>query len=145
QEVIDSIDSAITTIKRYKPWKKLELIGYSGGATIALLIAAKRSDIISVRTIAGNLSPDLAFHLHKLSLPASTLLPSNYLSKLELLPQIHYIGRHDAVVPQAIAQYYVEQFENKKCIRYAVIPDTTHTKGWDNVWLSLLAQQPQCS
>lgn len=45
-------------VKQY-PGVKHELIGYSGGGNIAAILAERRADVRSLRTVAGNL--DVAY------------------------------------------------------------------------------------
>ena len=53
-------------IKKYQAGK-IELVGYSGGGAVALLLAVRRHDIVSVRTVAGNLNPEAVNQYHKVS------------------------------------------------------------------------------
>ena len=55
EEAVRAIDSVIDHLKAESGAREINLVGYSGGAAIAVLIAARRSDIASLRTIAGNL------------------------------------------------------------------------------------------
>ncbi|NDV24807.1 alpha/beta hydrolase [Desulfovibrio sp. JC022] len=52
---VQAIDEAISQVKQQAKAQKIHLVGYSGGGAIALLVAAQRDDILSVRTVAGNL------------------------------------------------------------------------------------------
>jgi len=51
-EVINSFSRAIDTLKEKSGAKYVELVGYSGGGAIAVLVAAGRSDVVGVRTVA---------------------------------------------------------------------------------------------
>src|SRR5690606_19668333 len=55
-EVLDSLDAALTRIKATYGNQTFELIGYSGGGALALLLAARRDDVALVQTLAGNLT-----------------------------------------------------------------------------------------
>ena len=43
---------------------KLELIGYSGGAAVAVLLAARRNDVKIIRTVARDLNHELMSEYH---------------------------------------------------------------------------------
>ena len=53
--VLMSYMEVLDTIKEQNNNNKFNLIAYSGGASIALMLGANREDIHSIRTIAGNL------------------------------------------------------------------------------------------
>ena len=64
---VDSLDEALDRLKLKGSYQQLELIGFSGGATLALILAATRDDVLSVRTIAGNLDPAFVNKIHSVS------------------------------------------------------------------------------
>ncbi|VTP79138.1 Uncharacterised protein [Leclercia adecarboxylata] len=57
--VIDAMSEALNQIVLRYPRVQLDLVGYSGGGNIAALLAERRSDVRSLRTVAGNL--DVAY------------------------------------------------------------------------------------
>ncbi|MFA5351225.1 MAG: alpha/beta hydrolase, partial [Candidatus Omnitrophota bacterium] len=66
-EIIVSFNRAIDILKEKSNAKYVELIGYSGGAAIVVLVAARRSDVIALRTVAGNLNPHMLSVYHHVS------------------------------------------------------------------------------
>lgn len=52
-EVVEAMSAAIDRL--ILPGQKLHLVGYSGSGAVAVLVAARRPDVVSLRTIAGNL------------------------------------------------------------------------------------------
>ena len=104
--VVNGMNAALNILRQTGDYQQLELIGYSGGATIALLLAALRDDVISVRTVAGNLAPHYLNRHHGVSEMREALSPINAAGQLMHIPQIHWFGRKDSVVPPAIAQHY---------------------------------------
>jgi hypothetical protein len=46
------------------------------------------------------------------------------------LPQRHFVGSKDKVVPLFIARSFVERMGDKDGKRITVIEEATHTKGW---------------
>ena len=55
EEVIASVDEAVGAIAVKSKSTEIHLVGYSGGAAVAALVAARRRDIGSLRTLAGYL------------------------------------------------------------------------------------------
>ena len=133
ETVIDNMNQAIDKIKAQEPHVHyIELIGYSGGASVALLIAARRNDINYIRTVAGDVNHEMmtAYH-HTTPLPES-LNPIHYVDKLKNIPQTHYIGTQDKIVPNYITQNFVQLSQNDKS--KIVSCKATHQKGWEEVW-----------
>ncbi|MBE8232143.1 MAG: hypothetical protein HAW67_00295, partial [Endozoicomonadaceae bacterium] len=118
--VFTALNDALTHIKSQGSWTAFELIGYSGGAVFALLLAANRSDIQSVRTIAGNILPNFTDQLHHLVPSSFSLNPLKQKDKLISIPQWHFIGAQDRLITPAIIKKYLSQLSNTRCIQYAV-------------------------
>src|SRR3546814_2839304 len=53
--VIVSMSDALDRLKEEAGASSLDLVGYSGGGGVAVLLAARRRDVVSIVTIAGNL------------------------------------------------------------------------------------------
>lgn len=54
-EVIAATNQAIDQLKQKFSADQLVLVGYSGGGAVAALVAARRSDVVRLITVAGNL------------------------------------------------------------------------------------------
>ena len=55
-EVIDSVSAVIDLGKKKAKARDLEMIGFSGGGAVAILVSAQRRDVTGIRTVAGNLN-----------------------------------------------------------------------------------------
>jgi len=141
---LETFDHALSQIKSQYGYNGFELIGFSGGATLALLLAANREDIVSIRTIAGNLSPEYLNKHHNVHPMPSSLNPVNYTKTLTVIPQMHFIGKKDNIVPYDIYEYYKSTFINKNCLSHIIINNASHNKGWKKPWLHLLKQPVIC-
>ncbi len=106
QEIVDSLGQALDQLKMRYGNRDFELVGYSGGAALALLLAAQRDDVSFVQTVAGNLSPRLWAHMNGLSPLSGSLDPLGYRTRLQHIPQRHLIGEQDRVVPARLAELY---------------------------------------
>lgn len=145
ENIVAAMSSALDQLKRKGSYQKLELVGYSGGATIALLLTARREDILNVRTIAGNLDPAFTNDFHKVSPMPSALNPASLTNYLSNVPQIHFFGEKDKTVPGQISAHYQRQFPRKDCITRIEVPEATHARGWQNNWQAYLRQDPECN
>ncbi len=138
EEVIESMNEAIGDLSGQAGTKDINLIGYSGGAAIAVLIAARRNDIASLRTIAGNLDPEAVNQCHNVSPLSGSLNLLDVAGKIKNLPQRHFIGSKDRIIPAWIAQSFVKLEGDKNYDRITVVDGAAHAKGWKNRWKELL-------
>ncbi len=102
-EVISSFDQALDILKNRYNANKIHLTGFSGGAYIALNLAAHRDDIEYVTTYAGVLDPHGWTSFHKIS---SLTLTHNFSALLKNSTQTiftHHCGLNDKVVPCALS------------------------------------------
>ena len=66
-EVLESINEVIEMYIKNNQLRGVRLVEYSGGGTLAAILAATRNDVIDLRTVAGNLDIDYFAQLHKAS------------------------------------------------------------------------------
>jgi hypothetical protein len=143
-EMMHVMSLGLDSIKSAHPRQSFELIAYSGGATIALMLAAQRHDIISLRTVAGNLSPKLVNKHHKVSAMNNAVDPIEISNKIAFIPQIHFYGTDDKIVPQWIAETYLKSIKDKRCAQMIAVEKTSHEDGWVEAWPRLLNQPINC-
>ncbi|OOW07176.1 alpha/beta hydrolase [Pseudomonas sp. MF6394] len=129
---IDSMDSALTALKRRFNVEAFELVGHSGGGEVALVLAGMRDDVDQVQTIAGNVDPVFWTKLHKLSPLKAPITPLAYKARLAQIPQRHIVGSNDPVVPPSVAQAYSAQLDGS-CVEIVVV-DATHNDGYGTLW-----------
>lgn len=102
-EVIEATLQALDRLKARYGARSLVLVGYSGGAAVAALAAARREDVSALITVAGNLDTALWARLHGISPLSGSLNPADQTQALQDLPQWHFVGARDEIVPSAIA------------------------------------------
>ncbi|EMO4462906.1 TPA: alpha/beta hydrolase [Pseudomonas aeruginosa] len=134
QEVITSLSQALDQLKQRCGNREFELVGYSGGAALALLLAAQRDDVILVQTLAGNLSPRLWAELKGLSPLNGSLDPLDYRNQLVSLPQRHLVGQRDTVIPSRLPDLYRRALGSPSHIECIHIPGASHDTGWEVAW-----------
>ncbi len=142
EEVINSFNRAIDLLKEKSLARHVELVGYSGGGAIAVLVAARRSDVVALRTVAGNLAPKVFCQYHHVSRLEGSMDPMDVAQEMSLIPQRHFVGSKDLVVPEFITHSFVKQEGDQAYDRITVVEGATHTKGWQEHWKELLSLSP---
>jgi hypothetical protein len=148
-EVIASINEAIDIINKNNRLEGIRLVGYSGGGTVAAILAATRNDVIDLRTVAGNLDTNAFAQVHNASPLSGSLNPIDYVDQLKDIPQIHFIGSDDDIVPAEVVNSYISEVKKVDsglhCIFTQTFPDVSHTDGWESVWKQNLRREIRCN
>jgi len=139
-EVVAATNQVLEKAKLEKGYESIELVGYSGGATVALLITAQRFDVLSVRTVCGNLDPAAFSRLHRVSPLTGSLNPVDFASSLQKIPQIHFVGGKDKRIPEEIFNSYRKFFPDTAALELHRVPDANHHHGWVEQWPRLVRQ-----
>jgi hypothetical protein len=138
-DVVEAADRAIETAVAETGASGVELVGYSGGGALAVLVAARRRDVVRLVTVAADLDLAAWTRHHAVSPLSGSLDPIGVAERVAPLPQLHYAGAADEVVPPAI----VESFGRKAGLaadQLAVIPGYTHFCCWAEDWPDLVAR-----
>lgn len=167
EPIIASMNEAIDNIKKQHQAKKIELIGFSGGAAVAALLAARRTDIEYLKTVAGDLNHHSMSEYHGTTPLSQCLNPSdpNCIEKLAALPQHHFAGEKDKIVPPFISEDFVKacqifsqknikktikdsrkiknvnnlKIRNINNIKRTLVKNVSHHEGWEEIWPNLLS------
>lgn len=129
-EVIIAMNQAVDYLKKYYHAKQIVLIGYSGGGTIATLIAARRTDVMQLITAAAILDTKYWVSHENLTPLQGSLNPADAWKNLSSIPQTHWVGGRDTVVPKEVADAYAQRFPIKQKPKIIVIPDFDHSCCW---------------
>ncbi|MFY9590304.1 alpha/beta hydrolase family protein [Rickettsia endosymbiont of Halotydeus destructor] len=141
KEVVDSIDDVINNITN---GQKFSLVGFSGGGGVAVMVAVNNKNVKDIITIAGNLDTVTFDNTHNgRGYLSHSFNPIDYAKQVNNIPQLHLSGAGDKRVPPFIAERYVE-VSNSPCVKQKVLPNTTHIKGWETIWPSLLKIDINC-
>lgn len=141
--VVENYISALDAISRQYDNAKLELVGFSGGATIAMLAGRRLASVVNIRTIAGNLDTAQFAMQHGIAFSSSSLNPAALAAEISGIPQIHFIGTRDRIVTEEISASYMRQLSDKKCAS-VVEANASHLDGWIEQWPELLDRIPAC-
>ncbi len=144
ENVISAIDQAIEHFRKRIGAIEVHLVGYSGGGAVAALVAARRQDIASLRTVAGNLDPEALNRHFGVSRLTGSLNPADHAIALSQVPQHHFVGRDDQVVPAFVAGGFASKAGDTRCIRISVLDGVSHESGWPERWRKLLSLPVAC-
>lgn len=137
--VVDSMNTALDILKRRAGAAHLILAGYSGGGALAVLLAARRSDVEGIVTIAANL--DLGYWTRRdgLSPLSGSLDPEEAAEALGAMPQIHFTGAKDDTVGTDVVAAFMRRLPEGTPARLVEIPGFTHACCWVRDWPALAA------
>lgn len=129
--IINSMHNALDFIKNHLNIDSFLLIGHSGGASIATILASTRKDINGLVTIAANIDhKQWTQHLHYWPLEQS-LNPIDYLPIPQHIKQWHLIGQKDAIIPAKLIRKALKKDQNAHIIEY---PSFDHHCCWVPFW-----------
>jgi pimeloyl-ACP methyl ester carboxylesterase len=139
-EVIDSLDRAVEVLKGSAGARRLVLVGYSGGGAVAALLAARRSDVAGLVTVAANL--DVGYWVKRDGLEPLTgsLDPVAFATRLATVPQVHFVGGRDQVVGADVVRSYIARLPAPHRAALVEIADYDHRCCWADTWRELLAR-----
>ncbi len=143
-EVIDAMNLTLDKIKVARNNQSFVLIGYSGGASIAALIAAKRTDVKGLITFAGDLDHQILNEHHQTTPLTGSENPIHIARKLKNLPQQHWAGAEDKIVPPWMSQHFAKAVNNPLCVKTFTLAGVTHHKGWEEAWPQVLQTPLMC-
>lgn len=144
EDVVASSTNAIDQLMAQSGSSRLALVGYSGGGDIAVLVAARRHDVDWVITVASPLDIDAFTQYHKVAVMQGSLNPTLYADTLANVPQTHYVGEADEIVPAAIIRSYLSALPESGCAKMSVEKDVDHHQGWLSAWPRLSRDTPAC-
>ncbi|UUY07791.1 dienelactone hydrolase family protein [Pseudomonas sp. J452] len=137
EEVVASLDLAVSQLKASAHAKQLTLVGYSGGAALALLLAARRDDVQRVISVSGNLDHAAWTRHHKVQPLRSSLNPADLRTRLVEIKQVHLVGSADLVTPSELTEGFVAGYPSRATAKVWVLPGYDHAHNWAENWPEL--------
>src|SRR5262245_66024830 len=101
--------NAIRQVAQHADAQKIVLVGYSGGGTLAVLIAERLDNVAAVITISANLDTE-AWTDQQQYLPLDQSLNPAKSTHPHPWPEIHLHGGRDSVVPVATTAAYFMRY-----------------------------------
>ena len=140
-DVIAATGQALDRLKAAAGADSLLLVGFSGGAAVALLVASERADVAGVVTVSGVLDHRAWTAFHAVTPLAGSLDPRDRLDRLAAVPQVHVVGSDDAVVPPALVRDFADRIVALGGTAPVVeVADADHNCCWATRWPELEAR-----
>ena len=136
-EVIAATNQAVDALKVRFDARRLTLVGFSGGAAVAALVAAQRDDGARLVTVAGNLDHHAWTAHHRVEPLRASMNAADVASTLAPLPQTHFIGEEDKIVPPELARRWPTQISGNGATNLHIIADADHHCCWVQQWPTL--------
>lgn len=137
-EVIVAMDTAIDRVIAGSGLDResvvIGLVGFSGGGTVASLIAARRSDVVWLVTVAGNLDHAAWTNSHNVSPLTASLNAMDVAAQLAALPQVHLVGERDDIVPETMVQPFIDRLGENAPATLTRISGFDHHCCWHHRW-----------
>jgi pimeloyl-ACP methyl ester carboxylesterase len=134
KKVVDSMAQVLKLWLNKHSFKQVVLIGYSGGGTLAVLMAPYIPEVKTIVTLAANLDVEAWSRYHGYNPLPESLNPAGIALNANLR-QIHIAGLEDNIVPARIIKSYVDRQVNALYLPYA---NFDHHCCWVKEWASIL-------
>jgi poly(3-hydroxybutyrate) depolymerase len=134
--VVDSLVASVKAAARLANAREVELVGYSGGGPLAILVAERLDNVTNVITIAANLDTDAWAAHHGYPALSRSLNPA-LSDRPHGWSELHLFGTRDDVVPQSLGIRY---FERRPEARQRAIEGVDHACCWVERWPELWRQ-----
>lgn len=132
EEVVASMNKALA--RAVPAGREIVLIGYSGGGALAMLLAGRAPGIVAVVTLAGNLDIDAWTDAHDYERLRGSINPVSAPALPADLIQLHYVGAGDKQVAPELSKRATKRTGGE----LFVLESTTHNRGWDRHWPTIL-------
>jgi len=136
EEAVTAAGRAVDEAKALLGAGRIHLIGYSGGGGLAVLLAERRSDVVSLTTVAGLLDTNWWVREKNFQPLTGSLNPADQAARLTGLTQVHFYGREDSIIPPLMSAHFqaLAPFTNFRRVEV----DTNHWRAWPEFWPGLM-------
>jgi len=129
--VLQAYMEALDQLKSRYQAKTIEITGYSGGAYIAMALAAQRQDIVTVLTVSGLIDPADWTRFHQISDLNVPYSKNELLKRSKSTKFIHLCSTDDDVIPCALNELFISYAENNGFRNHQLkrVADLDHEDG----------------
>lgn len=135
--VVESMAAALNLWLEASDFNEIVLIGYSGGGTLAVLIAPYIHNVKAVVTVAANLDVKAWSEFHGYLPINDSLNPAAESELPPMIRQLHLAGGKDDNVPPFISEAFVKARNGAQVIVYS---DFDHQCCWIEAWPAILGK-----
>lgn len=141
EEVLMVYNQILNQLKKQYGFKQFQLIGYSGGGVVASLLAAIRSDVVSLITISSNLDHQSWVDYHQVSPLSGSLTLYQHLQGLSQVRQFHLWGSNDKLVPAQLNSGLIKKLQllHQDNVSMFIIDQYSHHCCWKENWSKILS------
>ena len=134
-EIINAEYEAIKNIAGNNP---VILVGFSGGAQVAGLVATAKPElnIKKIITIAGNLDHLAWTQYHNLPPLNESMNLESYRKQFAKIPQIHYVGSNDEVMPPILVREFIKDDD-----LIIEVDGASHNESWGKIYNKVWSEQ----
>jgi len=136
-EVVASLSAAASSYINQHHFERVLLVGYSGGGTLAALMATSLPNLKGFVSIAGNLDPDTWTRLHGYLPLQGSLNPALQPPLPADLPQWYLVGERDLNVSGAASARYLGRVPRDRIWSF---PRFDHRCCWVGEWASIFSR-----
>jgi dienelactone hydrolase len=137
EPVVASMTAAIEAVLRQSGVRRVVLVGYSGGGTLAYLIAPHIPEVSAVVSISGNLDIDAWTRAHRFLPLTDSANPTTQTPLDRRIVQIVIQGARDTNVPPNILSAFFARQRPQEIWTYDA---ADHTCCWQRDWPSIVSR-----
>jgi pimeloyl-ACP methyl ester carboxylesterase len=141
-EVVQAEDIGLNQLKQRMGAERITLVGYSGGGAIATLLAQRRTDVVRLVTVAGNLDHRAWALHHRVSSLSGSLNAADNSERIANLPQIHFVGDRDVNISPELARKWPLALRGSQSVNLRIIENFNHACCWAEHWGELWNSLP---
>lgn len=132
------INAEFDAIKQIVGDNQVILIGFSGGAQIAGLIATAKYglNVKKIITVAGNLDHLSWTQYHNLPPLNESMNLESYRKQFANIPQIHYVGTNDKVIPPILVKEFIGNGD-----LIVKVNGANHNSGWESIYQAVWSEK----
>ena len=135
--VVASMEKALRQFMGHSEYQEVVLIGYSGGGTLAMLLAPRIKSVTKVVTIAGNLDTDAWTSYHNYAPLKESINPARNYRTLTGIQQFHLIAKADKNIPYRLVKPFLDTQPHAKIFSWE---NFDHSCCWLKIWPDFLGQ-----
>ena len=139
EAVVGSLFAALETLIQQYKINNIILIGYSGGGTLAMLLARRLEQTRAVITVAGNLDTDGWTALHGYTPLYLSMNPKTEPALPGGIFQLHLSGELDKVIPPSLTRSAIDS-SNVRNVKFEIIEGFDHACCWVEHWPEILSK-----
>src|SRR5216683_4218065 len=118
-QVVESLAAVVNRYAANNAYRSVTLMGYSGGGTLAVLMAPRIPSTRAVITIAANLDVEAWASWHGYLPLDGSLNPATQAPLNPAIQQWHLVGDRDLIVPARVSRRYLDSMRPERIWHFA--------------------------